>query len=194
MGRGARALAAVAGRTVHGKEGVDGSSPSPSVSPPSEDGREGREDAESRTDVRRSSRGSGCVQRRACRRRPGSRPGVARRVRRGDRSARGVRSRCAERLRCPSSAYRRLNCVLKLMTKELRARRASPHGRVLREEPPRPRGQAAAASPARRRGAHPVSGAADGRGALRAERYVARAVSQPRFAQTSSVAAALFMV
>lgn len=51
-----------------------------------------------------------------------------------------------------------------------------------------------AASPARRRGAHPVSGAADGRGALRAERYVARAVSQPRFAQTSSVAAALFIV
>jgi hypothetical protein len=31
-------------------------------------------------------------------------------------------------------------------------------------------------------------------GALRAERYVARAVSQPRFAQTSSVAAALFIV
>lgn len=61
-------------------------------------------------------------------------------------------------------------------------------------KPPPPRGQAAAASPARRRGAHRASGAADGRGALRAERYVARAVSQPRFAQTSSVAAALFIV
>src|SRR3712207_429694 len=61
-------------------------------------------------------------------------------------------------------------------------------------EPPRPRGQAAAASPARRRGAHPVSGAVDRRGALRAERYVALAVSQPRFAQTSSVAADLFIV
>ncbi len=32
------------------------------------------------------------------------------------------------------------------------------------------------------------------RGALRAERYVTLAVSQPRFAQTSSVAAALFIV
>ena len=40
----------------------------------------------------------------------------------------------------------------------------------------------------------PNTGAVDRRGALRAERYLALAVSQPRFAQTSSVAAALFIV
>jgi len=88
----------------------------------------------------------------------------------------------------------RLNCVLKLMTMELRSEAGVTAWARPAREPPRPRGQAAAASPARRRGAHPVSGAADGRGALRAERYVTRAVSQPRFAQTSSVAAALFIV
>jgi hypothetical protein len=49
-------------------------------------------------------------------------------------------------------------------------------------------------APARPR-SHPVSGAVDGgRGALRAEDYLAPAVSHPRFAQTSRVAAALFIV